>query len=538
MLPRNAGSWYARDHGFAAGKRTGRSIVNIRELDEESRRTGVWPPRRIILRVEREEARPRTPRPGRAASRSARWTSPRRAPRAPRRRSPRPPAAGALAVAVGDALAPPGTARLRAASRRPPPCRREDAEFEQWVAAAAAGRRTPSPSTRRRPRGCPTTCACAPSAAIGASPARPARSSSAPARRRRSPSAAAPPLLAVVGLSQTESVGGSLGVPSIGLFGPRPSRRQTGRDDRRPTPASRASAAAGPRGRGAARSTAARRARLVAAGVRARPRRRLLRERRAPSASSPPARRTRHRRSAAQRARQPAAATRAGRQPRRRRRARRRPAQATLRAAGAAVVWDAPSQPAATARPAPSRPATPAVTPRLRPRARLPRAAISAARRALTARCCDRARLADRIPRPMRHHCPHTCHRAHGPARARWASPRPHRRSRPSATTSPSHPERGAGLRRGDRVHHRALSLVAANQAAGGLAPAAPGVVVRWRVRSGRGRRPRRSRCACVRGNAGDRPLGASDAALRARPRPSSSARASPLPPAIDWAST
>ena len=93
--------------------------MNIRELDEESRRTGVWPPRRIILRVERgssdveepkHEAPGGRPRRSRAARRAAVGARPARRPAAPTlgagQVAPRPPPA-------------PARARLRRAPPRP-----------------------------------------------------------------------------------------------------------------------------------------------------------------------------------------------------------------------------------------------------------------------------------------------------------------------------------------------------------------------------------------------------------------------------------
>ena len=127
--------------------------MNIRELDEESRRTGVWPPRRIILRVERgsshvEEPEHEVPvsvglvdlaspsRPKVRTSERSRHAAPTVAPEklaagqvAPRPPLSRPPAPGSVVRRNGRIVAAP-----RPASR----LRDEDAEFEKWLAMPLA----------------------------------------------------------------------------------------------------------------------------------------------------------------------------------------------------------------------------------------------------------------------------------------------------------------------------------------------------------------------------------------------------------------
>ena len=132
--PRNAGSWYAREHGRAAGKRTGRSIVNIRELDEESRRTGVWPPRRIILRVEPQEGDDDATADGRAAAvkvGEVDLSAPPSAPPKPRA-APAPLPAPSLSPSVTPSRRRglPGSRGVTPA----PTVSTEDAAFDKWLA--------------------------------------------------------------------------------------------------------------------------------------------------------------------------------------------------------------------------------------------------------------------------------------------------------------------------------------------------------------------------------------------------------------------
>jgi hypothetical protein len=127
--------------------------VNIRELDEESRRTGVWPPRRIILRVEGgssddQEPEPEAPvsvglvdlatpsRPTVRTSARSRHAAPSVAPErlaagqvAPRPPLSRPPAPGSVVRRNG---------RIVAAPRPTSTLRDEDAEFERWLAMPLA----------------------------------------------------------------------------------------------------------------------------------------------------------------------------------------------------------------------------------------------------------------------------------------------------------------------------------------------------------------------------------------------------------------
>lgn len=210
--------------------------MNIRELDEESRRTGVWPPRRIILRVERESASAERPedaappvsvglvdlaspsRPKVRPSPRSRHARPSVAPEAlaagqvaPRPPLSRPPAPGSVVRRNGRIVAAP-----RPASRE----RDEDAEFARWLAMPLAISDT-DPEYQEPPAWLPED-----------------RRLRAERRHRRitrrtrtqvfgtsaaTTIAAAGCCLALAGaLSQTEAVGGSLGVPSIGLFGTRP----------------------------------------------------------------------------------------------------------------------------------------------------------------------------------------------------------------------------------------------------------------------------------------------------------------------------
>jgi hypothetical protein len=209
--------------------------VNIRELDEESRRTGVWPPRRIILRVERGSSRVEEPeveapvsvglvdlaspsRPTVRTSPRSRHAAATIAPErlaagqvAPRPPLSRPPAPGSVVRRNGRIIAAP-----RPASR----LRDEDAEFEKWLAMPLAISDS-DPDYQEAPVWLPED-----------------RRLRAERRHRRitrrtraqlfgtsaaTTIAAAGCCLALVGvLSQTETVGGSIGIPSIGLFGTRP----------------------------------------------------------------------------------------------------------------------------------------------------------------------------------------------------------------------------------------------------------------------------------------------------------------------------
>jgi hypothetical protein len=235
--------------------------VNIRELDEESRRTGVWPPRRIILRVERgsshvEEPEVEAPvsvglvdlasaaRPTVRTSARSRHAAPTIAPErlaagqvAPRPPLSRPPAPGSVIRRNGRIIAAPRpTSRLRD----------EDAEFEKWLAMPLAISDS-DPNYQEAPVWLPED-----------------RRLRAERRHRRitrrtraqlfgtsaaTTIAAAGCCLALVGvLSQTETVGGSIGIPSIGLFGTRPAPSAE--------PAERAATVSKPAARPAARKPA------------------------------------------------------------------------------------------------------------------------------------------------------------------------------------------------------------------------------------------------------------------------------------------
>ena len=237
--------------------------MNIRELDEESRRTGVWPPRRIILRVERgsshvEEPETSAPvsvglvdvaspsRPTVRTSARSRHAAASIAPErlaagqvAPRPPLSRPPAPGSVVRRNGRIVAAP-----RPASR----LRDEDAEFERWLAMPLSISDT-DPDYQEPPVWLPED-----------------RRLRAERRHRRitrrtraqlfgtsaaTTVAAAGCCLALVAvLSQTETVGGSIGVPSIGLFGTRPAP---------PEPSERAATVSKPAAKPAARKPAAKR---------------------------------------------------------------------------------------------------------------------------------------------------------------------------------------------------------------------------------------------------------------------------------------
>lgn len=207
--------------------------MNIRELDEESRRTGVWPPRRIILRVDggssaTDAAESEAPVSVglvdlTSAPRPTVRTAPRTAARAiapealalgqvaPRPPLSRPPAAGSVMRRHGRIVTPP-----RAASK----IAEQDAEFERWLAMPLAISES-GPDYQETPVWLPEDRRV-----------RAERRHRRIARRTRTQllGTGAATALAAVGcsaalalvLSQTETVGGSLGVPSIGLFGTRP----------------------------------------------------------------------------------------------------------------------------------------------------------------------------------------------------------------------------------------------------------------------------------------------------------------------------
>jgi hypothetical protein len=342
---------YAPDHGCAAGNRTGRSVVNIRELDEESRRTGVWPPRRIVLRVEREgdadepSADAQRAAPVKLAEVGGATGAP------PRPRAvPAPLPAPSLAPSVTPSRRPglPGSRGVTPA----PVLSAEDAAFEKWLAEPLAIEAS-EPEYQEPPTWLPDN--------VRVRAERRHRRVARKARTQLFGASAATTLavggcaaaLSLIGLSQTEAVGGSLGVPSIGLFGtaPEPSTSNRAADTSTRTPATAAepnrrpatrqraprrtrAAAPSRSGRGAAGASVARRtsspsaSRSPSQGAAAQPTQPARSQRRTASPPPPPAR-------------APAPA----------------PAKSNSTSSAPAVVWDAPSQPTASAPTAPSRPA-------------------------------------------------------------------------------------------------------------------------------------------------------------------------------------
>jgi len=197
--------------------------VNIRELDEESRRTGVWPPRRIILRVEDGEAAEQA-----ADGRSAPvrvdevdLNAPRAVVATPKPREVPPLPAPSLSPSVTPSRRRglPGSQGVTPA----PAASSEDAAFEQWVAAPLPDAPA-DPEYQEPPAWLPDD--------VRVRAERRHRRVARKARTQMFGASAATMLaiggcaaaLAVVGLSQTEAVGGSLGIPTIGLFGTAPER--------------------------------------------------------------------------------------------------------------------------------------------------------------------------------------------------------------------------------------------------------------------------------------------------------------------------
>jgi len=234
--------------------------VNIRELDEESRRTGVWPPRRIILRVEdgegAEQAADGRGAPVRVGE--VDLNAPRAAVATPKPREvpPLPTPSLSPSVTPSRRRGLPGSKGVTPAPAASP----DDAAFEQWVAA-------PLPDIPAEPKYQEPPAWLPDEVRVRAE--RRHRRVSRKARTQLFGASAATTLaiggcaaaLAVVGLSQTAAVGGSLGVPSIGLFGtppPRPSddtastakptptakKLAPRRQERRPASAGRGGAAA------------------------------------------------------------------------------------------------------------------------------------------------------------------------------------------------------------------------------------------------------------------------------------------------------
>ena len=189
--------------------------MNIRELDEESRRTGVWPPRRIILRVDREEQSDDGAAPVKVGE--VDLNAPRAGAAPPKPRAVPPPLpAPSLSPSVTPSRRPglPGSRGVTPA----PAVSAEDEEFAKWldadIASAAA-----EPEFQAPPVWLPDD--------VRVRAARRHRRVSRKARSQLFGASAATTLavggvaavLVLAGLSQTESVGGSIGAPSIGLFG-------------------------------------------------------------------------------------------------------------------------------------------------------------------------------------------------------------------------------------------------------------------------------------------------------------------------------
>ena len=347
LCSRDARSCAAHDRGDAAGKPTGRSIVNIRELDEESRRTGVWPPRRIILRVEREGADGEASSDGQPAPVKVGDVDLSAPPPAPAAVAP--PTAPSLSPSVSPTRRPvsPAARGVTPAAPALPP---EDAEFEKWLEEPLAPDER-DPEYQAPPVWLPEDRRL-----------RAERRHRRVARKSRSQlfgASAATTLavggcaaaIALVGLSQTETVGGSLGLPSIGLFGtpPEPSSTETA-DSVAPKPAAPKSdrKPAGRRSERSARS--ARRARTRA-------------RRSARSASARTSAPTRRRRAAAPSAARRTAAPSSSRAPARRAVVN-RPAPAAPRRAASPPpppppVTRAPARPTTPSRPQPSAPVAP-----------------------------------------------------------------------------------------------------------------------------------------------------------------------------------
>jgi len=212
--------------------------VNIRELDEESRRTGVWPPRRIILRVEDGDAEAAEP----VKVGEVDLNAPRAAVATPKPRAVPPLPAPSLSPSVTPSRRRglPGSRGVTPASAACP----EDAAFEEWVAS-------PLPESPAEPEYQESPAWLPDDVRVRAE--RRHRRVARKARTQMFGASAATTLaiggcaaaLAVVGLSQTEAVGGSLGVPSIGLFGTAPERTSDdGANTAEPKPAANKTAPA------------------------------------------------------------------------------------------------------------------------------------------------------------------------------------------------------------------------------------------------------------------------------------------------------
>lgn len=344
--------------------------MNIRELDEESRRTGVWPPRRIVLRVEREGEAAESPGDGQSAPVKLAEVDPatRRPAAAPPK--PRPAPAPLPAPSLSPSVTPsrraglPGSRGVTPA----PAVSAEDAAFEKWLAEPLANTDS-GPEYQAPPASLPDN--------LRVRAERRHRRVSRKARTQLFGASAATTLavggcaaaLSLFGLSQTETVGGSLGVPSIGLFGtpPEPQGSSEPADA-----ATQGSAAKQPDGQPETRQASPRRTPAAAPSGRAADARsttsRSPRSRTsAPSASPPPTQRANDRPAEPQRrsANPPPAppppppapvnTPRPSSQP--------KPSSGSQ---SPPVVWDAPSQPTRSA-PAPTAPSRPAPSAPSRP---------------------------------------------------------------------------------------------------------------------------------------------------------------------------
>ena len=217
--------------------------MNIRELDDESRRTGVWPPRRIILRVDREaEQAAEGAAPVKIGEVDLNAPPEQAAAPAPPRAVPPPKLAPSLSPSVTPSRRPglPGSRGVTPAPAISP----EDEAFAKWLEADLAGAAT-TPEYQEPPVWLPED--------VRVRAARRHRRVSRKARSQLFGASAATTLtvggaialLAIVGLSQTDAVGGSLGAPSIGLFADPPAKPVAQEPAQPATPDANANANAG-----------------------------------------------------------------------------------------------------------------------------------------------------------------------------------------------------------------------------------------------------------------------------------------------------
>ncbi len=328
--------------------------MNIRELDEESRRTGVWPPRRIILRAERTGEVAESPGEDQGAAVKVTGVELAAPPTGvwppPRRMILRVERDGEVAASPAFVGSP------------------EDAAYEKWLAEPLAIADC-APEYQELPARLPDDVRL-----------RAERRHLRVARKARTQlfGASAATTLAVggcvaalglFGLSQTESVGGSLGVPSIGSSGtaPEPPSGSETPDAATPKPAANKALTEqvsrqppAPRAKRAARPESV----AESPGPTSAPARRS-----APSASRAPSRSVANRPVQPQRRvanpppPAPASAPKAAPQ-----------AQRNSSPQSTSVVGDAPSQPRASApsRPATAAPSRPAITAPSRPASSAP----------------------------------------------------------------------------------------------------------------------------------------------------------------------